>query len=317
MNFLVQNTFYHAWNATANTGADGKPILAAKDLPVLHRAALAACGAVDGVIEDPLRCAFDPATTACKADETQACLRPEQVEAARKIYAGPHDAQGLALTPGGPLPGSELSWEGVFVPRPNSDRIFGRVIASGAIAHLAFAPGEGKNLKLEDLRYDRATYEKLMALHPLYDATNPDISAFAARGGKLLLWHGDWDPHISPTNSISFFEGATAALGEAKAKEAMRLFLLPGLYHCGGGIGPVYTDVLGPIIDWVENGKPPDALIARDHKVSRPVFAYPALARWDGKGDRAAAASYVPAPPPAPFVAPPWIGEDLFRATSK
>ena len=170
MNFLIQNTFYHAWNARSNLGADGKPIITAKDLPVLHRAALAACHAVDGVIADPLRCKFDPSVAACKPGETQDCLTPVQVETARKFYEGPHDATGLALTPGGLMPGSELSWAGVFVPKPGEDFIFGQVIADGAIAHLAFALG-GKPIGIDDLKFDRETYEKLLPQHPLYDGT--------------------------------------------------------------------------------------------------------------------------------------------------
>ena len=110
LNFLVQNTFYHAWNARSNIGADGKPIVTAKDLPVLHRAALKACHADDGVIGDPLRCRFDPSVAACKPGETADCLTSAQVETARKVYEGPHDPTGLALTPGGPMPG--WSWPG-------------------------------------------------------------------------------------------------------------------------------------------------------------------------------------------------------------
>ncbi len=182
-----------------------------------------------------------------------------QVETARKFYEGPHDASGLALTPGGLMPGSELSWAGVFVPRPGEDFIFGRVIADGAIAHLAFALG-GKPIGIDDLKFDRETYEKLLPQHPLYDGTVPDVAAFAARGGKLILWHGDSNPHISPTNSISYYEAVKSTIGEAKAKEAVRFFLLPGVYHCEGGEGPVRTDVLTAIVDWVERGAAAEAL---------------------------------------------------------
>ena len=316
MNFLIQNTFYHAWNARSNLGADGKPIITAKDLPVLHRAALAACHAVDGVIADPLRCKFDPSVVACKPGETQDCLTPLQVETARKFYEGPHDASGLALTPGGLMPGSELSWAGVFVPKPGEDFIFGRVIADGAIAHLAFALG-GKPIGIDDLKFDRETYEKLLPQHPLYDGTNPDIAAFAARGGKLILWHGDSDPHISPTNSISYYEAVKSTIGEAKAKEAVRFFLLPGVYHCEGGEGPVRTDVLTAIVDWVERGAAPEALILRGANGARPVFPYPARAKYSGSGDRAQASSYVAETPAAPFVVRKWIGEALFAPPAK
>ena len=246
---------------------------------------------MDGVIADPLRCVFDPATAACRNGESEACLSPAQVATARKIYERPRDAAGVWLTPGGPLPGSELSWEGVFVPKAGSDFIFGRLIAGGAIAHLACAPGEGRNVKLEDLGFNRATYEKLIPQHSLYDATNPDIAAYARHVGKLILWHGAWDPHISPTNSISYAEAVQATLGEGAADAAFRFFLIPGLCHCEGGIGPVHTDVLSAVIAWVEQGKAPEALLMRDAKGARPVYPYPALAAYDGNGDPANPAS--------------------------
>ena len=93
-NFQIQNTFYHAWNARSNTGPDGKPIIVAADLPFLHRAALKACHAEDGVIADPRRCAFDPVAAQCAAGQDADCLTAEQVEAARKIYQGPRTASG-------------------------------------------------------------------------------------------------------------------------------------------------------------------------------------------------------------------------------
>jgi hypothetical protein len=313
MNFLVQNTFYHAWNARSNVGADGKPIITAKDLPILHHAALTACIAEAGVIADPLRCSFDPSVTACSPGQKDDCLTPAQVEVARKFYDGPRDASGLPLTPGGPMPGSELSWAGVFVPKPGEDFIFGRVIAGGAIAHLAFPLPNDPKLGIDQLKFDRATYEKFLQQHALYDTTNPDIKPFVERGGKLVLWHGASDPHISPTNSISYYDAVKATLGEARAEESVRFFLIPGLYHCEGGEGPVQTDVLTAMIKWVEEGRAPDELIMREGDVSRPVFPYPALAKYDGDGDRSRFSSYKPAAPTLPFVVRKWIGEDLFK----
>ena len=143
-NFQIQNTFYHAWNARSNTGADGKPIIVAADLPFLHRAALKACHAEDGVIADPRRCAFDPVAAQCATGQDADCLTADEVEAARKIYEGPRTADGVWLTVGGPQPGSELSWAAVFVPKPGSDDIFSRVIAGGAISHIAFDPNPPK-----------------------------------------------------------------------------------------------------------------------------------------------------------------------------
>ena len=272
-NFQIQNTFYHAWNARSNTGPDGKPIIVAADLPFLHRAALKACHAEDGVIADPRRCAFDPAAALCAAGQDADCLTAEQVEAARKIYEGPRTADGVWLTVGGPQPGSELSWAGVYVPRPGSDDIFGRVIAGGTISHLAFDPNPPKSFGLDDFTFDRETFERLKPMHALYDATNSDLSPFVGRGGRLILWHGWSDPHISPLNSIAYYRAVRATLGAEAADKAVRLFLIPGLYHCEGGEGFTKTDILTPLIAWVEEGKAPGDLVLAGDNGTRPVFA--------------------------------------------
>jgi hypothetical protein len=122
MLFTVQNSFYHAWQAASNTGPDGKAVLIASRLPILHAAALASCDQVDGIkdgqIDDPRLCRFDPVVAQCKPGQaTDACLTAAEVETARRLYAGPRDASGKAFTLGGPQVGSELAWKGVFVPR--------------------------------------------------------------------------------------------------------------------------------------------------------------------------------------------------------
>jgi hypothetical protein len=317
LNFQIQNTFYHAWNARSNTGADGKPIIVAADLPFLHRAALKACHAEDGVIADPRRCAFDPVTAQCATGQDADCLTADEVEAARKIYQGPRTADGVWLTVGGPQPGSELSWAGVYVPKPGSDDIFSRVIAGGTISHIAFDPNPPKGFGLDDLGFDRETFERLEPMHALYDATNPDLSPFVGRGGRLILWHGWSDPHISPLNSIAYYRAVRATLGAQAADDAVRLFLIPGLYHCEGGEGFTKTDILTPLIAWVEDGKAPDALLLAGDNGTRPVFPYPAIAEYAGTGDRSSASSWravVPASEPA---LRPWIGETFLAADKK
>jgi hypothetical protein len=316
-NFQIQNTFYHAWNARSNTGPDSKPIIVAADLPFLHRAALKACHAEDGVIADPRRCAFDPVSALCATGQDADCLTAEQVEAARKIYEGPRTADGVWLTVGGPQPGSELSWAGVYVPKPGSDDIFGRVIAGGTISHIAFDPNPPKTFGLNDLGFDRETFERLKPMHALYDATNPDLSAFSAHGGRLILWHGWSDPHISPLNTIAYYRAVRATLGAEAADQAVRLFLIPGLYHCEGGEGFTKTDILTPLMAWVEEGKAPDKLVLAGDTGTRPVFPYPAAAEYDGKGDRASAASWRPVVPGTEPAIRPWIGEAFLAPEKK
>ena len=316
-NFQIQNTFYHAWNARSNTAADGKPIIVAADLPILHRAALKACGAEDGVIADPRRCVFDPRAAECAPGQTSDCLSAEKVEAARKIYEGPRTPDGVWLTIGGPQPGSELSWAGVFVPKPGSDEIFGRMIAGGTIGFLAFETNPPKTYGLNELGFDAATFERLKPMHALYDATNPDLSAFFGRGGKLLLWHGLSDPHISPLNTIAYYRAVRSTLGVEAADKALRLFLIPGLYHCQGGEGFTKTDVLTPLMTWVEEGEPPERLVLSAEGGTRPVFPYPAVAEYNGKGERGDAGAWRAAVPASEPPIRPWIGEAFFVAREK
>jgi feruloyl esterase len=318
MNFTTQNTFYHGWNALKNTAADGTPVLTADTLPALHEAAVHACdgadGLEDGLIGDPLGCRVDPGMLECRGDRAAAaCLTPAQVEAARAIYAGARDAAGHKLVLGGPLPGSELSWAGVFVPRPGSTRLMSPSIATGALKYLVYDTNPPSSYRLADLQFTRESFAQTTKLHGLYDATNPDLGAFARRGGRLILWHGMADPHISPLNSIAYYTAMTRVMGAATVEQFARLYLFPGGDHCGGGEGPFDMDLLSPIMAWVEQGTQPFAIIA-SHRVggrggppagippampprgapsegtpsrvdrTRPAFPYPLTTRYNGSG---------------------------------
>lgn len=328
MNFQVQNSFYHAWQARSNTGPDGKAILIASRLPILHRAALAACdaldGQTDGLISDPRACRFDPAAAACKPGATDAsdCLTPAEVEAARRLYAGPTDAAGHHFTIGGPQPGSELSWAGVYVPDAPDGAIMSRGAASGSFQYVILPQVSSADGDIDRFAFTEANFARLEALHPLYDATNTDLAPFETAGGKLILWHGWSDPHISPINTIAYYHGVQSLLGADRTRAFARLFLLPGMYHCFGGDGFGEFDVLTPLMAWVETGRAPDVVVASqmpdmpkgpppmammtgDHAPlpmpappalrTRPIFAYPKVATYAGQGDPNRADSYVAA----------------------
>jgi len=268
MNFQVQNSFYHAWQARSNTGPDGKAILIASRLPVLHKAVLAACdaldGQVDGLISDPRACKFDPGSAQCAPGATDSanCLTAAEVDAARRLYAGPRDAEGHRFTIGQPQYGSELSWEGVFVPRSADQPIPSKGMAAGSSTYVIFPEAPAKDGDIDHFEFTQAHFARLADLHPLYDATDVDLERFQAKGGKLLLWHGWSDPHISPLNTIAYDESVRKFMGEAKANGFLRLFLFPGVYHCGGGDGFSQFDVLTPLMAWVEQGRAPDRIDA-------------------------------------------------------
>ncbi len=348
MNFQVQNSFYHAWQFRSNTGPDGKHILLAGKLPVLHRAAVAACDALDGLkdglISDPRACHFDPVVAQCAAGatDTHDCLTSAEVAAARKLYAGPTDEAGHHFTVGGPQPGSELSWAGVFVPNTVDGPIMSQMAASGSSQYLIFpevSPAEGD---IGQFAFTRAHFARLASLHPLYDATDPDLASFQKGGGKLILWHGWSDPHISPLNTIAFYHAVGQHLGAQTTESFARLFLFPGMYHCDGGDGFSQFNVLTPLMAWVEAGAAPEKIIAAqvqeqghmgppvpgngsaplpkpDGKAlrTRPIYPYPAVARYSGRGSVDGAANFTAAPgsvvDPASYA---WEGNDFYAADS-
>lgn len=270
LNFQVQNSLYHGWQAASNTGADGRAILTAARLPLLHQAVLEQCDALDGLkdglIADPRACHFDPASIQCQPgqSDTSHCLTPQEVATVRKLYDGPHDpSTGERLTVGGPMPGSELAWAGVFVPAAANQPIFSQKIMLDAVRNLTFEKNPPANFSLADLKFTKATFEQLVPLHALYDATNPDLRKFAQAGHKLILWHGWADQHISPLNTIAYHEAVMKFMGSPATGAFERLYLIPGMYHCSGGDGPSSIDLLTPLMAWVEHSATPDTIMVK------------------------------------------------------
>ncbi|HZU63387.1 MAG TPA: tannase/feruloyl esterase family alpha/beta hydrolase [Novosphingobium sp.] len=272
LHFAYQNSFHHAWLAAANTGADGKPILLAADMAPLHAAVLKACDGLDGLedgqITDPRACHFDPAVVQCAgAYQAGQCLTAQQVAAVRKVYAGAHTADGKALEAGALMPGSELNWVGVFVPRSADQPVFSGIIALSSINHLLFAPDAAPAYTIANFSFTEEMARKLEAARAFYDADNADLSLFTGHGGKLILYHGWADPHISPLSTLDYFERVGARLGADKRDAALRLFLLPGMGHCSGGDGPSAAPLLEELMAWVEKGSAPQAVEA--HRASQ------------------------------------------------
>lgn len=326
MNFSVQNSMHHGWLARSNQDDQGHAILHANDMPILHQAVLEQCDALDGLkdglINDPRACHFDPSTTLCKPGQTTACLTAQQVDAANKIYQGPHDEKtGIALALGAPMPGSELAWPGVFVPQAGGDDIFSVQIAESALQTLVFEHNP-RHFELSQLKFDIATFDKLRPLYGLYSAVDPDLSAFKHHGGKLILWHGWSDPHISPINSIAYYQAVQNTMGKASQDSFMKFYLIPGMYHCFGGDGPSAFDLVTPMLNWVEQGSAPNQVLSQQYNHSqlngagapvekkdrmpsstrenenlqvvrsRPLYPYPQTAIYKGEGDPNLASSF-------------------------
>jgi feruloyl esterase len=264
-------------------------------LTLLKQAATAACDAGDGVadrvVEDPRRCTFDPGSLACTPTNASACLTPAQVEAARAIYAGiVNPRTGEKIFPG-PAVGGEQQWAayapGVFP------------IAANYWRDLVFRDAAWSPAKL-DLDKDLALARSLDTAE--IDSTDPNLSAFVARRGKLLLWHGWTDGLIPAQNTIDYYEKVTATIGAERARDSVRLFMAPGVDHCSGGDGTFEIDSLGAIDAWVESGKAPEQLVASrplagGARRTRPLCAFPYVARYRGQGSTDQASNFACEPP--------------------
>ncbi|HWE88368.1 MAG TPA: tannase/feruloyl esterase family alpha/beta hydrolase, partial [Pseudonocardiaceae bacterium] len=272
MNMAPQFALLYAWLVRANTTAGGHQILTAENLPALHAAVLRACGNAQGLITDPRQCSFDPASIQCRPDtQSGSCLTPAQVSAVAKFYRGPTDQQGRNLYNGGEPYGSELGWAGIFVlPAADQNAPADSMAAQSALNYLnylAFWPNPQQNLTLADIPFTAAEFHRLNRLgNPLYNANNPDLRAFAAHDGKLIIYHGWADQDIPPWSTLDYYQAAERAAGGYQASQSFsRLYLIPGAYHCL--IGPDEqtantADFLSPLIAWVRRRTPPGAVAA-------------------------------------------------------
>jgi feruloyl esterase len=305
--------FYEAWVATAAFDGKGTQILGAQKLPVLHQAVLAACdgndGLVDGQIDDPRGCSFDAGALLCRGPDSPNCLTAAQVSVVKKVYSGPVDERGRHLYPGGAPVGSELAWSPWLIPTipaapPRSTISYG--IALGWLKYLGFERNPPLAFTLDQARFDRRTFKDLSKLAGLYNATDPDLSAFERVGGKLILWHGWADASIPPVGTIAYYRALQDEMGGlASVQRFARLFMFPGMQHCFGGNAPNTFDMLTPMLNWVEQGVAPSKIVATGTvngvNRSRPVFPYPQVARYRGGGSIDDAANFVAAAPAKRF----------------
>jgi feruloyl esterase len=294
------------WSARASVDAEGRQIIDPDKVPMIHRAALAACGGTEaGYIAEPLKCNWDPGAIACKAAPASDCLTALEVGAVRKIYQGARDASGRQLFAGGMMRGSELEWVPLFIGKAKTlmpGMAAGSTLASarapvfvresdnqplwlsdavaGTIRNVMLERDPGTSFSL--LKVDLvALRDQMRLVEPIYNAQNPDLRAFKAHGGKLLLYHGLNDAEIPPGLSIDYYETAVRTMGgQAATSEFFRFFLLPGMAHCRRGPGPDAIDLLTVMEDWVERGKAPDELVAYQpvkpqSYMGLPVLRYP------------------------------------------
>jgi hypothetical protein len=286
-------------------------------LPALQNAAIAACDALDGVkdglIENPRRCHFDPVVVQCKGADGPDCLTAPQVDAARKIYGGSKNSRtGAQIVPGF-SPGTEAvpaNWP-LWITAAGPDKLATQsFFGNSFFQNMVF---DNPKWDFRTLNFDsdvKLTDDKLASV---LNSDNPNLRPFKARGGKLIQYHGWGDAAIPPQGSIDYYETVRKGMGNTEG--FYRLFLVPGMSHCGGGLGanvfgnglvPPHADpdhdVVLALDRWVEHGVAPDRIVATGYTdgnpakgvaMTRPLCPYPKEAHYKGTGDTNDAANFV------------------------
>ena len=304
------------WNEQALNAKPESKIAVAK-LPAIQKAALAQCDSLDGVkdglIEDPRACHFDPSVLLCKGPENASCLTQPQIEALRKIYAGPKDpVTGEQIYPGYE-PGTEAD------PTGWGPWILGQIQPAFANSFFGQAVHEDPqwNWRNANLHNELRLADEKTAF--ILNSGSPDLRSFHAHGGKLIQYHGWADAAIAPRDSIAYYEQVRAFLlrypdprstNPKDIKSFYRLFMVPGMQHCAGGQGPTSFgnnetnsatedadhDVVLALDRWVTQDIAPDRIIGSGSvggtHLTRPLCAYPAVSRYKGQGDTNAAENF-------------------------
>jgi len=289
----------YLWNQRALAGAS----LPEEKLKGIADAVYAKCDAVDGltdgVIDDPRRCTFKPADDLPRCSEGSdgaTCFTAAQVAALEKIYGGVKRG-GSVFFPGQPV-GAENGWNAWFVPTAAGRSIetnFGETF----FKYLAFGR---PNPTYDWMTFDiDADYDKLQWVRGALDATDPDLSRFSARGGRMITYFGWADPALNPLMGVRYYESVLQRMGPS-TKDFYRLFMVPGMFHYGGGGGTGSFDAFTPLVEWVERGVAPATIAASrlvDGKVvrTRPLCPYPEVAQYRGTGSVDEAASFTCAAP--------------------
>lgn len=273
-----------AYNSASPKDASGKPeiqkFLTEDDRKLFMEALMKKCdardGVEDGMILDPLGCDFDPSTLSCGSGQKEHCLASNKIAAIKKAFAGPKNAYGTQVYPAfpydagitmaGPVPGLlHLGSSGIFGLYPTDT----------------------------EMDVDQAA---MHASDPLVEPASTNLSTFSAQGGKLIFFHGMSDPWFSLLDTLGYYQSLAASNGgAAKVEEWSRLYLVPGMAHCGGGPSLDHFDMLTAVVRWVEKGVAPDSVRATGAAFpgrSRPLCSYPKHAQYTGKGDREDAANF-------------------------
>jgi len=277
-------------NAAAPVDAQGHAItanaLSDSDRKLVVDGLLKACDSLDGIqdgmIFDTKHCNFDPAALQCKDGKTQSCLSAAQAQSIKRAFAGPRTPSGIQVYPGFPYD-TGIGFRGAGIPG----------LLSGGLSPVGPSP-TGTNMDVE---------AEAAAAHDAREMagdTNAwtNLSSFAQHGGKMIFYHGMSDPWFSALDTVGYYErlASDPDKGPAPVSDWSRLFLVPGMGHCGGGEQTLDRfDMLSAIVDWVEQGHAPAQVIASGAAFpgrSRPLCAYPQHAHYKGTGDSESAVNF-------------------------
>ncbi|GGL34973.1 tannase/feruloyl esterase family alpha/beta hydrolase [Caulobacter rhizosphaerae] len=267
------------------------PTLSSK-LNLVHGAVMAKCdgldGVKDGILENPLACKFDPVELQCKGADSAACLTSAEVDGFRRIYGGLRLKSGERVI-GGPVVGSEGvpgNW-GAWILSP-----IGAMAGQEIYRWMVF---DDPNWKVETFDLDRDYPVAKARIGATINADEPDLRAFAKRGGKLIMYQGWADPAITPLETINYLQAVRETSPQAASQ--VRLFMVPGMMHCAGGPGANVFDMQPALEAWVEKGQAPERVVATeagggDPPASRPLCAWPKTAHYNGAGSTRDAANF-------------------------
>ncbi len=260
-------------------------------MTMAHKAFIDQCddkdGLKDGIVSDPEDCAFDPGTIQCKGESRDNCLTAAQVAALREIYGGVKNPRTGEQIFAGFQPGSEqqlMALTSGKEPFPVATSYFRDIVFNNP------------QWDFKSYDYDKELAPAFKAGSDILDVPSDGLGKFFAGGGKLLLSHGWSDGLIPAPNTVAFYKSMIAKI-EPKKADSVRLFMIPGMGHCGGGDAPTVMDMVSVIDQWVDTGKAPESIIAttapNQKPVSRPICAYPKVAKYKGTGSTDDAANFI------------------------
>jgi len=300
----------HLW-VVSTLYSDAQSQLSAAQAQLVGNAVNKVCdkldGVGDGVLEDPRRCHFDPGVLQCRGADNKNCLTQPQVTAVRKLWTGPAGAIHVGYYPGLERGGEATLWRGWIIAETAEENVHAQL---GLPFFKYFVFGN----PLWDFRtfnYPAESREIDKRFASVLDAVDPDLLRFKSRGGKLIHYHGFSDPDVPPRASIWYYERVERSFrrGHIDPGSFYRLFMVPGMGHCGGGPGANSFDMIGALEQWVEHGVAPERILATkylndDPKQAplrtHPLCPYPEIARYSGQGSPDNARNFVCGMEPQP-----------------